>query len=322
MPHRTPFRAAAIIVLLCLGLGSPAHAALAFSQTVVFGDSLSDVGNVNFASFGLSPDPTNNPDGGRFSNGPLWVEYLAADLGLPPATPSRTLFGINPGTNYAHGGATTADGTQNLGITRNLGRQIDDYIDRATPAGDELFVVFAGGNDIINGGFTAEQSVGNLAAAVSDLAAAGARNFLLPNLPPVGALPRYRNDPADASGRNAATDAFNSELAIALDELEQTYADVLFISVDLAGLFDQIDANPSAFGITNATDPLVDAAPGTDTTGYLYWDGTHPSTLGHELIGQAAFRSVLAVPEPATGTLVVVASLIVSGRRRFPAKSA
>ena len=40
--------------------------------------------------------------GGRFSNGPVWVEGLAAGLGLGPLAPS-----VLGGTNYAFGGAQT-----------------------------------------------------------------------------------------------------------------------------------------------------------------------------------------------------------------------
>ncbi|OHB77953.1 MAG: hypothetical protein A2W31_16350 [Planctomycetes bacterium RBG_16_64_10] len=62
-----------------------------YSRHIVFGDSLSDTGNLDqggligaliaaFAEVG----PT-----GTFSNGPVWHDYLADDLGLPRAEPSR-----------------------------------------------------------------------------------------------------------------------------------------------------------------------------------------------------------------------------------------
>jgi len=59
-------------------------------QIYVFGDSLSDTGNA-FSRTGSPPPPYFN---GRFSNGPVWVEYLADRLGLPR----------NPSTNFAFGG--------------------------------------------------------------------------------------------------------------------------------------------------------------------------------------------------------------------------
>ena len=71
-------------------------------RVIVFGDSLSDTGNV-FDVFGIPAAPNFQ---GRFSNGPVWVEGLAAGLGAPAPMPSR-----NGGTNYAYGGAETGFGT-------------------------------------------------------------------------------------------------------------------------------------------------------------------------------------------------------------------
>lgn len=46
-----------------------------FSQFYVFGDSLSDTGNVFNASGGLiPPDPPYSQ--GRFSNGDIWVDFV------------------------------------------------------------------------------------------------------------------------------------------------------------------------------------------------------------------------------------------------------
>src|SRR4051794_6489859 len=63
---------------------------------VSFGDSLTDTGNL-YAATGQPPAPY---DMGRFSNGPLWVEYLANQLGV--AAPTASLLG---GSNYAWAGA-------------------------------------------------------------------------------------------------------------------------------------------------------------------------------------------------------------------------
>ena len=49
----------------------------AFTRIVLFGDSLSDVGNVNNQTFGISPG--SGYWNGRFSNGPVWVENFATD---------------------------------------------------------------------------------------------------------------------------------------------------------------------------------------------------------------------------------------------------
>src|SRR3954447_10512298 len=77
------------MVLVLLGLVAimsiQARSAPAFEHLVVFGDSLSDTGNA-----------------GRFSNGPVWVEYLADRLGLKLSPSQRG------GSNFAGRGARLA----------------------------------------------------------------------------------------------------------------------------------------------------------------------------------------------------------------------
>jgi len=53
------------------------------NQIVVFGDSLSDSGNLFAATMGTTPPPPYYQ--GRFSNGPVWVEDLAGRLGVEMA---------------------------------------------------------------------------------------------------------------------------------------------------------------------------------------------------------------------------------------------
>ena len=73
---------------------------------VSFGDSLSDVGNAYLGSGMTQPAPVSAYYQGHFSNGPIWVEYLAKDLGV--ATPTAALAG---GTDYAFGGAQSGTGS-------------------------------------------------------------------------------------------------------------------------------------------------------------------------------------------------------------------
>src|SRR6188472_2981783 len=67
---------------------------------VVFGDSLSDNGNLyEFMKHQLPQDPPYFA--GRFSNGPVWVEHLVASYF--PNDPSSHLF------DYAFGGAGVSE---------------------------------------------------------------------------------------------------------------------------------------------------------------------------------------------------------------------
>ena len=63
--------------------------------------------------------------------------------------------------------------------------------------------------------------------------------------------------------------------------------------------FQQIQANPSRFGLSNVTDMAITNP--TAASGYLFWDDVHPTTVGHGLLADAAFDAV--TPEPASVTL-------------------
>jgi phospholipase/lecithinase/hemolysin len=67
----------AIAVVLAGWAGASAGYGANYDGLVVFGDSLSDAGNVFAATGGNYPYPS-----GRYSNGPVWAEDLAAHAGV------------------------------------------------------------------------------------------------------------------------------------------------------------------------------------------------------------------------------------------------
>ena len=83
-----------IVVFFFLLVGS-VNSSHAFGNWYVFGDSLSDNGNIpKLTGYSLPPAPYA---GNRFSNGPVWAEYV----------PSSVNFGFTPSNDYAVGGAFT-----------------------------------------------------------------------------------------------------------------------------------------------------------------------------------------------------------------------
>jgi len=138
---------------------------------VSFGDSLSDT--------------TNNPASGdywegRFSNGPLWDEYLATNC-------DATLY------DFAYSGSETSD----------LAAQVASALSYSWDDTNTLFTVWSGGNDFIDSAVTNGTSllawdgtitsgVANISNAVATLAKAGARFIVVPNLPDMSQLPVVR----------------------------------------------------------------------------------------------------------------------------------
>jgi phospholipase/lecithinase/hemolysin len=263
-----------------------------FSQMYVFGDSLSDIGN----TFDLTQQalkeglPLAPPYfSGRFSNGPIWVEYLARFLRL---TSDRH-------TNFATGGATT--GSTNTFLPNNptqlpgLQQQIEKFRVslQGTQADPEaLYIVWAGANDYMGGGVTNPASpVENLSNAIRLLMSAGAKRIVVANLPDLGDLPIARGNSEQSAGLNALTQAHNTALAAALQTLQQSASsEVNLMLFDVNSLLNQVFVEPAKFGFTNSTD--AEMAQLAQFQGYtdefFFWDVLHPTTSAHLALAKVA----------------------------------
>ena len=274
------------LILLCTLAGS------AFGQTptglTLFGDSLTDTGNISELTFGLAPG--SDYFDGRFSNGPVWAEVMAQQFGLASPTHSR-----GGGSNYAYGGAETGSGSDRIYFywIPRLGRQVETYLDtNPTPGSGELFVVWGGANNLLASP-TADPAapVAHLSSHITALADAGASRFLVANLPRLGQTPNNVGT-ADATAYDNLAIQFNALLAAELATLESDLG-VDIELLDVGRLFDQLLADSAAFGLTNVTDPARDGA--TNPDAYLFWDGVHPTRVAHEVLGRVAADQVAGV---------------------------
>jgi thermolabile hemolysin len=265
--------------------------AATFSQLVVYGDSLSDLRRAFDATGGSAP-PYGGATNGRFSNGPVWVEYLATSLGIAS----------NPNTNFAVGGATTSTlNTIAPGLLVGIQQQIDST---AIGDPDALYIVWGGANDYLGGG-TVDPNipVTNLTNQISTLIGRGAKNILVPNLPNLGALPVTRTSP-NAGGLSLLTQGHNFNLALSIELLKQANPSVTLNILDVNDLFGRAVTDPGQFQLTNVTDGCL-LVGCQNPNEFLFWDTIHPTTRVHQLIGDLALRTV-SVPEPFTiiGTIV------------------
>ncbi len=299
-------KSALSIVAFALLLSPALHAeAGPFSGMVVFGDSHSDVGN--WDAVYKAPDWTPYDFEHRASNGPLWVDILAVELGLPPPTPSGA-----GGSNYAWQGARTGNGLDYdgaLGFPR-VGNQVDQYLASHQPRNDELFVIFVGQNDFgAAGQGKSAVPVANLSEHIRELATAGATHFVVPNLHPLGHLPAYRGSTRETP-LNQMTAEFNALLSEDLSRLARDLA-IKIYPLDFHGLVEQMIAAPATHGLANVTQPAVTnrgvvANPGQ----FLYRDQHHFASAAHQLLAQEALR---IVPEPEGIWLAALAVLAVAG---------
>jgi phospholipase/lecithinase/hemolysin len=162
--HKALSRAAFALAAFCSTalLAASAAQAADFSAEYVFGDSLSDRGNLAELENVLGIFPGNFPDPpsfhDSFTNGNVAVQDLAQSLGLN-ANPSLWLTGFKdpaglfggpafvPGTNYAVAGATSADanaGTPGINLPEQVAAYNAFVSDHADP--NALYVVMIGGN--------------------------------------------------------------------------------------------------------------------------------------------------------------------------------
>ncbi len=276
----------------------------------MFGDSLSDVGNDSLATGGTVP-PSAIYYQGRFSNGPNWVDTLAKYLGEPAVQPS-----LAGGLDFAFGGATVAASpVPPFTSVPTLAQQIGLYeLAGHTPAANDVFAVWGGANDFFDtfslstGPISPFASADAVESSLETLAGLGARQFVVPNLPLLGATPYVQaiqgfGVPGLVAGANAWTTAFNAELSFDLGKLQSDFPTAKIAAVDVAGLFQQILGNPSSFGFVNTTDPtgpiglpgsaLLTSTPTvSDPQHYLFFDGVHPTSKGQQLIGVHAAADV------------------------------
>jgi phospholipase/lecithinase/hemolysin len=331
------------------------QSAPAFTRVVVFGDSISDTGNVraqtNAKSSGTIdyPSHTFNYDNGRFTNDTatdpasnrylgVWHEQLARTfLGLPAAT--NSLGGIS-GLNYAYGGATTMDGSHqeiestpvgDISITvDDMGKQVDDYLAQHTVDPGALYIVWGGSNDIRNDDTSANvtATVGRVEGLVSRLASAGAVYIMVPNVVPLGDIPRYAGTGKGGTANQASAE-YRTELALGLNALQSTLASQGFTPtiyrVDEWADAVRVYSNGPRFGITNITTPSQDNS-SANPDQYIFWDDVHPTTAGHYRLALTAFNAIVGPsPSPSkalnissrmfvdTGERVAIAGFIVTG---------
>ena len=303
-----------------------------YTSVLVFGDSLSDTGNVAHlteSQFGVRvPSSTFGYTDGRFTDGKdtvpaaslytgVWIEQLAATF---PAQPAVTAS-LDGGTNYAYGFAFTGTGTSPLNLTTgvtvdvdNLGQQVTDYLTaHPTVPANTLVVVWGGANDVINATSTAgiNTAVTGELSAIQRLITAGATDLLIANLPPLGAIPRF-NMTTNVDAATAGAQAFNAGLATGVAALPAANPGVTLNlkALDVFSLFQSVIADPSTNGLTNVTDKSQgDVTVNPDQ--YLFWDDLHPTTTVHHLLAVAA-AALVQPPSPSISAALSPTSVTVT----------
>lgn len=265
---------------LLAGSQGVGQAKAAFSAVTVIGDSLSDTGRTAQV---LGPYFPPIYYQGRVSNGPVWVEYFSAKLGLA----------YNPLENFAwagsHSGYLNSFGPPLPGMRQQTEELLSQskHVDK-----NALYVVFGGSNDFMRILIDQEspqtvipQAVGNIITIVSHLRAAGAKHIVVVDVPNLGLTPRARMQGSTtqiiATGLSVM---YNTLLNTALNAMDKK-----IIRVSAFDILNTLAASPATFGFTNIQD-MGYLSPAGDT--YLFWDDLHPTTRAHQYIADRIFSAV------------------------------
>lgn len=323
----------AMALLLSAAISVPARA-LPFSGITIFGDSFSDTGNVFLATGGAIPQPPYF--GGRFSEGPVWVEHLAAGIGHPSQSGPSLLGGNNYAFGSARTGANPADAVP--GVLAQVGGLWVPNLMGGPADPNMLFVVSGGSNDMrdarsVPGGdatsrqAAAQAAANNLITSLGVLAGNGAKEVLITNIPDLGATPEAVGLGLAAASSDAAA-RLNALMPTVLAAGASFGLNMHFL--DLAALFadvrdDALNNGGALYGIINIFTPCgpFQGSIGISCSVSLYSDALHPSARAHILIGQAALDLLEGdVPSaiPAPSAIVLLGSgligLAVARRRR------
>ncbi len=297
-----------LVSALALALGGTSAAqAQSFSNVVIFGDSLSDSGNIAQIQH-LPPGNsfTTNPD-------PVYAEIVAAAFGH---TAVNSLAG---GTDYAYGGAcaransvsfTCGLSPGSFSLTTQLGGYLAANGGHADP--NALYMMWGGANDIFTASAvpaTAQQNTGIAAATmvglIGTLQNAGARTIVVFNLPDLGLTPDNVGT-ANQAGASGLSFVYNSTFNSGLAGLHDG-----IVPINVFGLINEIVGSPSLYGFTDVTHKACGAgstsvacgpvgsplpyhyAAGTNQT-FLFADSVHPTGAAHQILANVVVATLSA----------------------------
>ena len=301
--------AVACLAILVLGVPGLSSADTSYSRIYVFGDSLSDTGNLASVIGGFPEPPFYMMN--RVSNGPVGVEILAARLDLT-ADASLHLIGPSVGSNYAVAGAR-AISSQPIDLSTQIMLFLANH--GSVAPSDALYVMFIGGNDLraardvpnlVDSKVIVRESASEVREAIETLARTGARSFLLVNFPDIGAIPETRliagatNNPKLIKRARKVSKLYRKQLQSISEQLDDENG-IEIVEFDLFKFFKKLLRKADHLGFTNTTDACFssitfsfhpDCNFGASFNQFIFFDEIHPTARVHALVGEALFEAL------------------------------
>lgn len=258
-------------------------------HVVVFGDSLSDNGNLYQYTKILPKSPPYFL--GRFSNGPTWAEHVGKHF--------YNKYYIDYKI-YAVGGATAIlhKPTKDFIAPMLLDLEIDQYLaDTALKNKSKtLAAIWIGSNDYLfdmkaDPETLTTQVVDKISASIQTLIKHDVHQFLLINLPDLGRIP-FAEEQNAAPRFHLLAQLHNQKLDAALNALKKTYPDVKFSFMNIYDVFTDVMNHPEKYNALYHVNI-------TDTT-TACWAGafTEPSLLKSNFDADADTRVLESIFTP------------------------
>ncbi len=302
-----------------------ALSSMGVSQPVyVFGDSLSDMGNIN--AMNLTGPYTNNiePTTPVNKDAKTWADYLAVAFGNDGIKASEQCDGEPKicGTDFAVGGAVAGPlpaGFEGFQATL-LSSELDKFfaIHPGKIDSNAVYAIWAGGNNLLYPALLAPEKITDdylkdsviaINESVGRLKEMGATQIVVFNLPPVGNVPAFKEQTALRDTLNERVIYFNNQLQTAIDELNRANPQHPVKLIDIHKIFANYIAafkpgepyGPGNDIFQNITDNCYAEAgsndPSMDPTqnvirnackeqngDWFYFDAVHPSGKAHKFI--------------------------------------
>jgi phospholipase/lecithinase/hemolysin len=288
----------------------PARAA--FTSLYIFGDGVSTTAT--------NHDSSTAPFyfGGRWSNGRIWVELLAQQLGLTnnywySTNSSNQVSYTNLSASSTNWSYSSNNWSYFGDTSSNLVANVNAFT--APPnASNALFIVWVNDADFVNdmGNFYPSTnlvtwtnginlSLANHYAAITNLYAKGVRTLLMPDAVDISEVPQYAQNYPSAYKNfvRQMVIIFNTGFGVTLSNAMVSCPSLQIYEPDFFTKFDNILANPGSYGVTNVLyngqsidvieDPfLADKSLNGPGTNYVFWDYTDPTAKVHAIMADVA----------------------------------
>jgi phospholipase/lecithinase/hemolysin len=293
----------------------PAHAT--FSSIYIFGDGASTT--------------TNNPSAGQYyyglrrSNGRIWVEVLAQQLGLTNNYWYSTNSSIHVSyTNLSASSTNWSYSSNNWSFYGNYSSILVTNLNKfiaPTNATNALFIVWVNNADFVGDmgnlystyGTNITQwtnainlSLTNHYSIITNLYAKGVRTLIMPNAVDITEIPQYNTYPAaNKTFIRQMVVNFDAAFAALLSNTMVSLPDLKIYEPDIFTLLDNVLTNSAYYGLTNALQDgesadVIEYGPDKSLNGsgtnWIFWDAVDPTAKFHAVIA-GVVRQLLSPPQ-------------------------